>query len=138
MDLQLREIGLGYLKTILEHLAWSYRRPATSSLTHLGDTQAYAPHRHRWRGHLSLTRPEANDLLKFISGRYESSSVILTSNKSVTEWPGVLGDNAIVTAILDRLLHHSHGYSIKGDSYRLRERAIAATQPAGEQPVATT
>jgi len=89
-------------------------------------------------GYLPLSRAEANYLFQVISGRYERSSVILTSNKSVTEWPEVFGDHAIATAILDRLLHHSHVLAIKGNSYRLRERAIAAVaaersqlQPAG-------
>ncbi len=89
-------------------------------------------------GYLPLSRTEANYLFQVISSRYERSSVILTSNKSVTEWPEVFGDHAIATAILDRLLHHSHVLAIKGNSYRLRERAIAAVasersqlQPAG-------
>lgn len=77
-------------------------------------------------GYLPLSRAEANYLFQVISFRYERSSVILTSNKSVTEWPDVFGDHAIATAILDRLLHHSHVLSIKGHSYRLRERALAA------------
>lgn len=89
-------------------------------------------------GYLPLSRTEANYLFQVISSRYERSSVILTSNKSVTEWPDVFGDHAIATAILDRLLHHSHVLSIKGNSYRLRERAIAAAQPPGAQPMATT
>ncbi len=67
---------------------------------------------------------------KLDSSRYERSSVILTSNKSVTEWPDVFGDHAIATAILDRLLHHSHVLSIKGHSYRLREKALAAVGTA--------
>jgi DNA replication protein DnaC len=88
-------------------------------------------------GYLPLTRTEANYLFQVVSSRYERSSVILTSNKSVTEWPEVFGDHAIATAILDRLLHHSHVLSIKGNSYRLRERAIAAAQPAATPPAAT-
>ena len=63
-------------------------------------------------GYLPLSRAEANYLFQVISHRYERSSVILTSNKSVTEWPEVFGDRAIATAILDRLLHHSHVLSI--------------------------
>lgn len=86
-------------------------------------------------GYLPLTRAEANYLFQVVSHRYERSSVILTSNKSVTEWPEVFGDHAIATAILDRLLHHSTVLSIKGNSYRLRERAIAATRPPEPQPV---
>lgn len=86
-------------------------------------------------GYLPLTRAEANYLFQVISNRYEKSSIILTSNKSVTEWPEVFGDHAIATAILDRLLHHSHVLSIKGHSYRLRERALAATLAQQTQPL---
>jgi DNA replication protein DnaC len=34
----------------------------------------------------------------------------------------VFGDPVVATAILDRLLHHSHVITIRGDSYRLREK----------------
>ena len=34
----------------------------------------------------------------------------------------VFGDPVVATAILDRLLHHSHVLTIRGDSYRLREK----------------
>jgi DNA replication protein DnaC len=34
----------------------------------------------------------------------------------------MLGDAVVATAILDRLLHHSHVITIRGDSYRLREK----------------
>jgi len=37
----------------------------------------------------------------------------------------VLGDPVIATAILDRLLHHSHVLNIRGESYRLREKKRA-------------
>jgi len=77
-------------------------------------------------GYLPLSRAEANYLFQVVSARYERSSLILTSNRSVTEWPEVFGDHAISTAILDRLLHHSHVLSVKGHSYRLRERTLAA------------
>ena len=75
-------------------------------------------------GYLPLSRSEANYLFQVVSARYERSSLILTSNKSVTEWPELFGDHAIATAILDRLLHHSHVLSIKGNSYRLRDKLI--------------
>lgn len=60
-----------------------------------------------------------------ISARYERGSIILTSNKGFAEWGEVLGDPVIATAILDRLLHHSHVLNIRGDSYRLREKKRA-------------
>lgn len=39
-----------------------------------------------------------------------------------TDWGEVFGDPVIATAILDRLLHHSHVINIRGESYRLREK----------------
>ena len=33
-----------------------------------------------------------------------------------------MGHAVVATAILDRLLHHSHVITIRGDSYRLREK----------------
>ena len=51
--------------------------------------------------------------------------MLLTSNRSVGEWGTVFGDPVVATAILDRLLHHSHAITIRGDSYRLREKRRA-------------
>ena len=47
--------------------------------------------------------------------------MLLTSNRAVSEWGTVFGDPVVATAILDRLLHHSHVITIRGDSYRLRK-----------------
>jgi DNA replication protein DnaC len=78
-------------------------------------------------GYLSLTRAEANYLFQVVAQRYEKSSLILTSNKAVTEWPEIFGDAALATALLDRLLHHAHVISIKGNSYRLKEKLLSIT-----------
>jgi len=40
----------------------------------------------------------------------------------VAEWGGVFGDAVVATAILDRLLHHSHVVTIRGDSYPLKAK----------------
>jgi predicted ATPase len=70
-------------------------------------------------------RAAATALFALISARYERGSVMLTSNKGFAEWGDVLGDTVIATAILDRLLHHSHVINIRGESYRLREKKRA-------------
>ena len=57
-----------------------------------------------------------------MSRRYERGPILLTSNRSVGEWGTVFGDPVVATAILDRLLHHSHVITIRGDSYRLKEK----------------
>ena len=46
-------------------------------------------------------------------------------NKSFTDWGEIFCDQAIATAILDRLLHHSTTLNIKGESYRLKEKRKA-------------
>ena len=53
--------------------------------------------------------------------RYERSVIILTSNKGFADWRELLGDTVIATAILDRLLLHSHVLN-RGASYRLKDK----------------
>jgi len=71
-------------------------------------------------GYMPIDRKEAHLFFQFVCYRYEKSSTIMTSNKSFSEWEEIFGDPVIATAILDRLLHHSHVINIKGNSYRLR------------------
>jgi DNA replication protein DnaC len=73
-------------------------------------------------GFQALDRRDAHRLFQLVNFRYERSSTIITSNKSITEWPAMLaGDEALAPAILDRLLHHSHVVQSDGASYRLRQ-----------------
>jgi len=79
-------------------------------------------------GFQAFDRRDAHLLFKVIGYRYERGSTIITSNKSIREWPEMLaGDDALATAILDRLLHHCHVVQIDGRSYRLREMEKAST-----------
>jgi DGQHR domain-containing protein len=55
-----------------------------------------------------------------ISARYETGSVIATSNKGSREWGTLVGDPVLATAILDRLLHHATVLNIRGESYSAR------------------
>jgi DNA replication protein DnaC len=69
-----------------------------------------------------FSREDANLFFRLISYRYGRGAICLTSNKGVQEWPEMFaGDEAIATAILDRLLHRSHVLNISGRSYRLRD-----------------
>lgn len=78
---------------------------------------------------MQLNRQEAELLFRLISERYEHGSVILTSNKYFSDWGELLSDNVLDTALLDRLLHHSHVMNIRGQTHRLRERMKAGVQP---------
>ena len=61
-------------------------------------------------------------LFQVVSQLYEATSIIMTSNKGFDEWPEFIGDPVITTAILDRLVHNSELFNMKGDSYRLKHR----------------
>ncbi len=86
----------------------------------------------RASGYLPLERQAGHLLFHLVRRRYEKGSLLLTSNQPIEAWGEMLGDKIVATAILDRLLHHSHVLSIKGDSYRLREKRRAGIVPAPE------
>ena len=75
-------------------------------------------------GYTPITREECNLFFRFIANRYEKSSTIITSNKAFGDWTELFHDPIIVTAILDRLLHHGAVINIKGNSYRLKGKKI--------------
>ncbi len=83
--------------------------------------EAEAAHRRRARLPAARARRRA-PVLPAGQRRYERGSTLITSNRAVGEWGAVFGDPVVATAILDRLLHHSHVITIRGDSYRLREK----------------
>lgn len=71
-------------------------------------------------GYTPITREQCHLFYQFVAARYERSSTIMTTNKTFAEWEELFHDPVIVTAILDRLLHHSSVISIRGNSYRLK------------------
>ena len=76
-------------------------------------------------GYTPIDRDQCNLFYQFVAMRYEKSSTIITSNKAFDEWSELFHDPVIVTAILDRLLHHSTVVNIKGNSYRLKGKLPA-------------
>jgi DNA replication protein DnaC len=83
-------------------------------------------------GYLPLDRAEANMVFQLDSRRCERGTMIITINGGFAEWGGVLGDEVLATAILDRLLHHCDVINIGGPSYRLKDRL---TLVAGGEPM---
>ena len=59
-------------------------------------------------GYTNLNRVTGNLFFQLVYMRYEKGSIILTSNKGFGDWGELMGDTALATAILDRLLHHAH------------------------------
>jgi DNA replication protein DnaC len=73
-------------------------------------------------GYLPFERRAAHLFFQLVNRRYEKGSLLVTTNQRVSEWGTVFGDEVLATAILDRLLHHSHTLLITGESFRLREK----------------
>ena len=69
-----------------------------------------------------MSAKDASLFFRLVSYRYMRGSTAITTNKSVKDWPAVFaGDEALTSAILDRLLHKSVVLNIRGRSYRLQD-----------------
>ncbi len=75
-------------------------------------------------GYIPFEAEAANLFFQLISNRYERASVIVTSDKPFGRWGEVFGDATVAAAMIDLLVHHAEVISLKGDSYRLKDRDL--------------
>ncbi|MBF0706620.1 ATP-binding protein (plasmid) [Alkalihalobacillus hwajinpoensis] len=71
---------------------------------------------------MAMNKQEANMFFHLINNLYNQTAIILTSNKGPKEWGELLGDQAITTAILDRILHRVEIIHLNEDSWRMKHR----------------
>lgn len=71
-------------------------------------------------GYIPLNTDAANLLFQLVSVRYETKSIIITSNLEFARWGETLTDPTVAAALIDRLIHHANIIALKGDSYRTR------------------
>lgn len=77
-------------------------------------------------GYIKFNENQANLFFQIVNKKYELGSIIITSNLSFTKWKEVLNnDEALTSAILDRLIHYSHIINVSGESYRLKQKREA-------------
>lgn len=69
-------------------------------------------------GFKSIDQQSAERFYTIVDSRFGQKSIILTSNRAMTDWPKLFPDPIIANAIMDRLAHTSHQIVIKGQSYR--------------------
>jgi DNA replication protein DnaC len=77
-------------------------------------------------GYIPFDPQAANLMFMLVARRYERASLIVTSNKPFSAWGEIFGDDAVAIAMVDRLVHHAELLSLKGDSYRLKDRDLGA------------
>ena len=76
-------------------------------------------------GYLPFEKRSAHLFFQLVSRRYERGSLLITTNQAVTQWGTVFGADVTASALLDRLLNHSHTVMIQGDSYRVKQQRKA-------------
>jgi DNA replication protein DnaC len=72
-------------------------------------------------GFITLHKEASELLFQVISDCYEQKSLIVTSNVEFSQWNTVFGNDKLTTAMIDRLVHHSHIILFDGLSHRLEE-----------------
>ncbi len=90
-------------------------------------------------GYVKKTEQETQVLFEVIAHRYETGSLIITSNQPFAEWDRIFPDQMMTVAAVDRLIHHAALIEISSDSYRRKEALRqAATNPAATLSVPAT
>lgn len=73
-------------------------------------------------GYVKKTESETSVLFELIAHRYESGSLIITSNQPFSQWDSIFPDSMMTVAAVDRLVHHSRIIGIEGESYRSKKK----------------
>lgn len=76
-----------------------------------------------------LPPPSSEDMYEIIAERYETGSIMLTSNRAPSEWPELFGNPLLASAGLDRLADRAESVVITGHSFR----AARSSSPNGER-----
>jgi len=79
-------------------------------------------------GFLAFDNHNADLLFQVISRRYEKKSLVLTTNLAFADWHTIFPNATCATALVERVVHHADIIKIEGESYRLRESELGATE----------
>jgi DNA replication protein DnaC len=91
-------------------------------------------------GYVKKSDQETYVLFELIAHRYETGSLIITSNQPFSEWDSIFPDEMMTVAAIDRLVHHANLIEVRSDSYRRKaamqqmDREQTATLPAATPP----
>ena len=69
-----------------------------------------------------IKKEDSSAFFNLINTLHEKVSLIITTNKSPTEWAETLDDEVLASALLDRLLYKCEVIKLSGASYRMENR----------------
>jgi len=75
-------------------------------------------------GYVPFEKEGSQLLFQVISECYERKSLIITTNLEFSKWNGIFYDEKLTSALIDRVIHHSHLLMFTGSSYRLKHSTI--------------
>jgi DNA replication protein DnaC len=71
-------------------------------------------------GYVPVSRDGAQLLFQVVSACYEKRSMAITTNLEFGRWVNIFLDQTMTTALIDRLVHHSHLLIFDGESHRVK------------------
>ena len=81
-------------------------------------------------GYVKKTEQETHVLFELIAHRYETGSLIITSNQPFAEWDRIFPDQMMTVAAVDRLIHHATIIEDSSDSYRRKQSLQQIAEPS--------
>jgi DNA replication protein DnaC len=82
-------------------------------------------------GYLPIDKRGADLLFQVVAARYETGSIVLTTNRAFREWGTIFDvDNTLATALIDRLMHHGEAIVIQGKSFRMKDKDSGPDSPS--------
>ncbi len=105
----INQLTAAQLKGVLGTAIRTYVRPSLLLLDELG--------------YLPIDKRGADLLFQVVAARYETGSIVLSTNRPFREWGNLFDmDNTLATALIDRLMHHGEAIVIQGPSYRMKDK----------------
>ncbi len=80
-----------------------------------------------------MAESERRDFWEIAEDRYQTRSMILTSQLPVSRWHEQIGDPTLADGILDRLVHNAHRIEMRGESMRKQRNEKKEKEAGGGQ-----
>ncbi|GKT09155.1 ATP-binding protein [Desulforhabdus sp. TSK] len=77
---------------------------------------------------MPIEKDQANFLFQLACTRFDKEPSFSPNNCGFEDWGPVFADQVVATAIIDRLVHHSHIFAINRNGFRMKEKLKEAAK----------